>query len=123
MNKFRSYALTNKSDELKKLILENPDLEKTHIEDNLFEYNNITNEHLSDFSCFEYEPTQPKYDEDEVLNCIKDLNAKNPELQVLKICELKYAKNLSVSEISKELDISEGNIVTCLMEIIDAIKD
>ena len=26
MKKFRSYALTNKSDELKKLILENPDL-------------------------------------------------------------------------------------------------
>ncbi len=83
------------------------------------EPNNFSNP----YTCFDYTPEKIEIDEKEILSELDKLESKNPEKQIKKICELKYKKCLSISDIAKELNMPVESVLEGLNEIIYAVKD
>lgn len=75
------------------------------------------------FECFSYEPEKPDYDSNEILSYLVDIDEKHPERKILTICNLKYAQNLSVTEVANKVGFTEEEVLDVLNEIIDTIKD
>lgn len=108
-------------------VIENIDIES----DDIVEEPQNTEENICDKSsdaeallkCFAFEPEENNYYLEDILASLKEADNKNPEKQLLKICELKFKQNLSVSAISEKLDLSVTEIVERLNTIIDIVKD
>lgn len=84
-----------------------------------------TNHVATDYSKFQFTPDMTELDDDFDIDLIKKeletLDSKKPELNVLSVYNLKYKDNLSISEISLKLDMSENSIIQTLNEIIAVI--
>lgn len=76
-----------------------------------------------DFSVFDYTPENDMdmLDVKEVTNEIEELNIKRPELNIIKVFNLKYKEKHSVAEISNELDMNKDSVLEALSEIIAAV--
>ena len=57
-------------------------------------------------------------DVDGITKELLDLNHKRPELNIIKVYELKYKENLSLSDIALQLEMSENSVLEALSEII-----
>jgi hypothetical protein len=57
----------------------------------------------------------------EIERKLADLNKKNPELNILKIFELRYKQNLPIENIAEELQLEKQAVVTALDEIVELI--
>lgn len=88
---------------------------------------NSTNSNFSpvDYSRFEfissYDNTLDESEIESLKNAITDLDKKHPELNVVKIYELKYKENSSVEQIAQILDIQKDTVLEVLGEIISLI--
>ena len=83
----------------------------------------VSNFQLPCFDCFSFEPEKKDSDIEEVFSELSNINKKHPERKILEICELKYTKNLSVSEIAEHISFSEEQVLDVLNEIIEIVKD
>lgn len=75
------------------------------------------------YSRFNYIPEKQEINCDEILSEIEALDLKNPDKHIKEICELKYGKMLSISEIAEKLNINENDVLESLNEIVYAIKE
>lgn len=75
------------------------------------------------YNCFSFEPERDKYNAEEIMSYLNEINEKYPNKQILTICDLKYKQKLSVQEISDKLNLTLEDVIEVLNEIIDAIKD
>lgn len=75
------------------------------------------------YNCFSFEPERDKYNAEEIMSYLDEINEKYPNKQILTICDLKYKQKLSVQEISDKLNLTLEDVIEVLNEIIDAIKD
>ena len=73
-----------------------------------------------DYSAFNYVPDSDSddIDVDGITKELLDLNHKRPELNIIKVYELKYKENLSLSDIALQLEMSENSVLEALSEII-----
>lgn len=73
-----------------------------------------------DYSAFNYVPDSDSDDIDVggITKELLDLNHKRPELNIIKVYELKYKENLSLSDIALQLEMSENSVLEALSEII-----
>ena len=119
------------SENLEKLTF-NSDLESV-IElqqgDELLENSDLLNEETAtsdeleapDYNLFGFESADniiEQQDINEIQEGLLDLNKKRPELNIVKIFELKYKENSSVSQIALSLEMSEENVLEALNEIV-----
>ncbi len=76
-----------------------------------------------DYSLFSYTPenTEDAANINEIERKLADLNKKNPELNILKIFELRYKQNLPIANIAEELQLEKQAVVTALDEIVELI--
>ena len=81
-----------------------------------------------DFSVFGFTPDNSDDEiSDNVLNpediqsSLETLDIRNPELKIKQVYKLKYEKGNTVSEIAKELDISEDDVIAGLTELVGLI--
>ena len=73
-----------------------------------------------DYSAFNYVPEIDEKDIDieGITEELIELNHKRADLNILKVYELKYKENCSVSEIALQLEMSEDRVIETLSEII-----
>ena len=72
-----------------------------------------------DVFCFESsEVSIDEQDIKEIQASLVELNKKHPELNIVKIFELKYKENSSVSQIALSLEMSEEDVLEALNEIV-----
>ncbi len=81
-----------------------------------------------DFSVFGFTPDNSDDEiSDSILNSedvqssLETLDIRNPELKIKQVYKLKYEKGNTVSEIAKELDISEDDVIAGLTELVGLI--
>ena len=86
------------------------------------ESNNSNNDFI-DYSMFHYTPKNKDddIDENEVVKEILDLSKKRPELNIIKVYNLKYKDKLPVSDIAEQLEMSNNNVIEALNEIISIV--
>ena len=91
-------------------------------EENEIESSNLVHK-KTDYSVFNYSPIQKEegVDTNEVLKKIKKLDKENPSLNILKIFDLKYKQNATVSQIAEHLNISKQDVILALEELVDLI--
>jgi hypothetical protein len=83
-----------------------------------------TEEHFKplNYSVFAYE-TKEKFDNDIEQSCLSekilDLHKEHAELNILNIFELKYKKNMSLDDISKELGMEKADVLSALNLLVD----
>lgn len=73
------------------------------------------------YDLFCYEKNENNINEQDIKEIqygLVDLNKKRPELNIVKIFELKYKENSSVSQIALSLEMSEENVLEALNEIV-----
>ena len=75
------------------------------------------------YDCFAYTPELPEYDCAEIFSDLEEINSKYPEKHILEICDMKFNKRLTISEIAKEFEITEDDVINVLNEIIETVKD
>ena len=75
------------------------------------------------YKLFNFSPDKENDNLDEIMNDIKEMDAKNPGKHILEICNAKYIDCKSVSEISESLNISTDDVIEVLNEIIYLVKD
>ena len=95
--------------------------------------NDLSNEKDSDietftptnYSVFNFEPETRKpfsdVDLDSITKNLLDLANKNPEVDIIKIYNMKYKDNETIQKIAIELKISEDKVVEILKEIISVL--
>ena len=94
----------------------------TTLEANLEENNEPTGKFKPmDYSVFDFTPQEnnEEVDVDEIKANIED--SKHPELNILKVYDLKYKNKNSVSEIATQLSMNEEQVVEALNEIIAVV--
>ena len=105
--------------------LEINDINETTGEELLSEENDKTpiNDTAVNYSVFNYIPDKntEDIDIDVIIKDLSELDRKRPELNIVKVYELKYKDNLSVSEIALQLEMSENNVIEALSEIIAVV--
>ena len=76
-----------------------------------------------DYSLFNYVPETHNEDIDiqNLENKLAELNEQKPELNILKIFDLKYKQNLPITEIAEKLQIEKQDVLSALDEIVDLI--
>ena len=76
-----------------------------------------------DYSLFDYVPETHTDDIDiqNLENKLTELNEQKPELNILKIFDLKYKQNLPITEIAEKLHIEKQDVLSALDEIVDLI--
>ena len=102
-------------DVLLDVTIDNVEQEQTEPNDNGFQPPN--------YECFSFEPEKRDFDLEEVFSELSEINKKHPERKIIEICELKYTKKLSVSEIAKSVNFSEEQVLDVLNEVIEIVKD
>ena len=86
--------------------------------------NNSNNEFtVPDFSCFSYKPTIDDVDIEDYENELIALQKSYSNIDIEKLCHLKFTKNMSIEEISNLLNISKNDVLEALGDIIDKLKD
>ena len=96
----------------------------TTLEANLEENNEPTGKFKPmDYSVFDFTPQEnnEEVDVDEIKANIEELDSKHPELNILKVYDLKYKNKNSVSEIASQLGMDEVQVVEALNEIIAVV--
>ena len=96
----------------------------TTLEANLEENNEPTGKFKPmDYSVFDFTPQEnnEEVDVDEIKANIEELDSKHPELNILKVYDLKYKNKNSVSEIATQLSMNEEQVVEALNEIIAVV--
>ena len=75
------------------------------------------------YSLFNYDPKfdNEQIDTQNIENKLANLNYQKPELNILKIFDLKYKQNLSIAEIAEKLQIDKQEVILALDEIIELI--
>ena len=81
---------------------------------------------IIDYKKFSYTPTKEKSvniseETGYLVKELLELNEKNPELNILKVYDLRYKQNFDISSISEELSMSHENVIKALNEIVDLI--
>jgi hypothetical protein len=76
-----------------------------------------------DYSLFNFVPKEnnEQLNEENIQNKLRDLNNIKPELNILRIFDLKYKQNLPISKIAEELNTDTQTIVSALDEIVELI--
>ena len=77
-----------------------------------------------DYSVFNYTPIEEKasnIDTNTISNKLINLSNNKPELNILKIFDLKYKQNQTIEHIAKELNVDKNIVITALDEIVDLI--
>ena len=76
-----------------------------------------------DYSAFDYTPNRNSISEkiDVVTEKLAQLNNENPELEILKIFDLKYKQKLSINEIASELNVKEQDVIDILNKLIELV--
>ena len=76
-----------------------------------------------DYSVFNYTPREADsyLDEKIIADKLVDLNKNKPELNILKVYDLKYKKNLTIDSIAEQLNIDTQTVVTALDEMIKLV--
>ena len=96
----------------------------TTLESNIEESSETTDEFKPiDYSVFDFTP-QENYEDvdvDEIKAGLEELDLKHPELNILKVYDLKYKNKNSVSEIATQLSMNEEQVVEALNEIIAVV--
>lgn len=84
-----------------------------------------TSEKTANFyhNCFDFTPENIEYNTEEICSDIVSLAEKYPEKKIIEICDLKYTKKLSLSEIANELEKTSEEVAEVLTEIIEIVKD
>ncbi len=72
--------------------------------------------------CYEHKHQEPMF-KDEICSSLIEISEKLPELKILEVCDLKYNKRLSISQISSELNMETNAILEALNEITNIVKD
>ncbi len=96
----------------------------TTLESNIEESSEITGEFKPiDYSVFDFTPQEnnEEVDVDEIKAGLEELDLKHPELNILKIYDLKYKNKNSVSEIASQLGMDEAQVVEALNEMIAVV--
>lgn len=96
----------------------------TTLEANIEENNEPTGKFKPmDYSVFDFTPQEnnEEVDVDEIKANIEELDSKHPELNILKVYDLKYKNKNSVSEIATQLSMNEEQVVEALNEIIAVV--
>lgn len=96
----------------------------TTLEANLEENNEPTGKFKPmDYSVFDFTPQEnnEEVDVDEIKANIEELDSKHPELNILKVYDLKYKNKNSVSEIATQLSMNKEQVVEALNEIIAVV--
>ena len=76
------------------------------------------------YDVFDYEPNYDDYnDEKEINETLIDLQRKNPNLDIINVCKMKFEQNLSINKIAENLNIDVSKVVEALNEIVDELKD
>ena len=76
-----------------------------------------------DYSLFNYAP-EVHTDTDKIKSIemkLSDLNSQRPELNIMRIFDLKYKQNLPITKIAEELNIDKQDVISALDEIIELI--
>ena len=96
----------------------------TTLESNIEEFSETTGEFKPiDYSVFDFTP-QENYEDvdvDEIKAGLEELDLKHPELNILKVYDLKYKNKNSVSEIASQLGMDEAQVVEALNEMIAVV--
>lgn len=96
----------------------------TTLESNIEESSETTDEFKPiDYSVFDFTP-QENYEDvdvDEIKAGLEELDLKHPELNILKVYDLKYKNKNSVSEIASQLGMDEVQVVEALNEMIAVV--
>jgi len=76
-----------------------------------------------DYSAFDYTPESKPNETDlsGVVSKLIELNEKEPNLNILKVFDLKYKKNLTIEEIAEELQKEKQDIIAALDEMVKLI--
>lgn len=74
----------------------------------------------TDYSVFSFSTDKYKDDIDaeEIVNEIKDVAAKRPELNIINVYNLKFKDKLTIPQVASKLDMSEDNVIEALNELI-----
>lgn len=74
----------------------------------------------TDYSIFSFSTDKYKDDIDaeEIVNEIKDVAAKRPELNIINVYNLKFKDKLTIPQVASKLDMSEDNVIEALNELI-----
>ena len=78
----------------------------------------------TDYSVFSYSTDKYKDDIDaeEIINEIKDLASKHPELNIINVYNLKFKEKLTIPQVASELDMSEDNVIEALNELVAIVQ-
>ena len=78
----------------------------------------------TDYSVFSYSTDKYKDDIDaeEIINEIKDLASKHPELNIIDVYNLKFKDKLTIPQVASELDMSEDNVIEALNELVAIVQ-
>ena len=78
----------------------------------------------TDYSVFSYSTDKYKDDIDaeEIVNEIKDLASKHPELNIINVYNLKFKDKLTIPQVAAELDMSEDNVIEALKELVAIVQ-
>ncbi len=81
---------------------------------------------LTDYSVFGFEPEPDEsicdnIDADMIANDLQELATKTPDVDIIKIYNLKYKENQTIPKIASDLQISEEQVIDALNEIIAVI--
>ena len=97
------------------LMIEEEEEEKEEVEEQNFSPVN--------YSVFGYTPKENEEfsDSGEIVAKLLDINNQEPELNILKIFDLKYKQNLTIEEIMAELNLEKQEVITALDKMVDLI--
>ena len=76
----------------------------------------------TDYSVFSYSTDKYKDDIDaeEIVNEIKDLASKHPELNIINV--YKFKDKLTIPQVASELNMSEDNVIEALNELVAIVQ-
>ena len=78
----------------------------------------------TDYSVFSYSTDKYKDDIDaeEIVNEIRDLASKHPELNIIDVYNLKFKDKLTVPQVASALNMSEDNVIEALNELVAIVQ-
>ena len=84
---------------------------------------NTSNFNIPSFEYFAYTPSKLNIDETEIIEELKLLDSKYPQLRILDIFDLKFNKQLTINDIVSNLNIDKELVVDALVEIESIVED
>ena len=87
------------------------------------EENQVFNKSEIYHACFDFEPKENNLDIDLIQSELLSLDKKYSQKRILEICDLKYNKNLSISQIAEKTSLPIDDIISTLLDVVNAIKD